>query len=362
MIQALTQGGSERQASIAALALHRRGWDCHVAVERAGGFRAEELERAGVPVHVFPVRSFRRDIWRQAWRLRCFLREHRFHTVHSFDTPGNMLAVPAAWAAGTPLVISSQRAHRSLAGPVWRRLLRLCDRLSHGVVVNCRYLIDHLVQDEATPPRKIHLCYNGLDTTLFQLDGPVAPLPFPAGSVVIGSVCALRPEKDLSVLVEAFARIVTTFPQARLLLVGSGPEREHLQALAARHQIAQLVHFEPSVADTAPWLRALHIFVLPSRSEAFSNSLMEAMACGATVVATAVGGNPELAAPGRGLLFPSGDAPALAGVLASLLDDPAQRKQLRRAASDWVRSELNLETMARTLEHIYETAAAPRPA
>jgi glycosyltransferase involved in cell wall biosynthesis len=324
-----------------------------VAVQRAGGFRAEELQRAGVPIHVFPVRSFPRDGPGQALHLWRFLRQGRFAVVHAFDTPGNFLAVPVARAAGVPLVLASQRAHRDLSAGVRRPALRLCDRLAHGVVVNCQYLVKHLEQDEGVRREKIHLCYNGLDTEAFHPEGARAALPFPAGSVVIGVVCALRPEKDLSVLVDAFAQLAPGFPEARLLVVGSGPEREALEARAMGHGVRERVHFEPSVADTAPWLRAIDVFVLPSRSEAFSNSLMEAMACGAAPVASNVGGNPELAAAGRGLLFPVGDAGALAGQLERLLRNSSERGELRQAASAWVRQELNLERLAGRLESIY---------
>ena len=355
VIQALTQGGSERQAAISAISLRRRGWDCHVAVQRAGGFRSEELQREGVPVHVFPMRSLWRDGLKASWDLWRFLRREGFEVVHAFDTPGNMVAVPVARAAGVRLVLASQRAHRSLSHGIQRPWLQLCDRLAHGVVVNCQYLVEHLTRDEGVRLEKLHLCYNGLDTTVFYPEGAVARLPFPPGSIVIGAVCALRQEKDLTVLVEAFARL-KTHPRARLLVVGSGPERGELVTRVARHGIQKLVHFEPSVADTAPWLRAMDVFVLPSRSEAFSNSLMEAMACGAVPVASRVGGNPELAAPGRGLLFPVGDAVALAELLAMLLEHPEQRDKLRNAASGWVKSELNLDRLADRLESIYTIA------
>jgi L-malate glycosyltransferase len=356
VIQALTQGGSERQAVISAIGLRRLGWDSHVAVQRAGGFRSEELQRAGVPVHVFPLRSFPRDGFGQAWSLGRFLRRERFQVMHAFDTPGNLFAVPVARLAGVPVVLASQRAHRDLSVGPRRRLLQLCDRLAHGVVVNCRYLVNHLVKDEGVRPEKVHLCYNGLDTATFHPDGPAAQLPFPQGSIVIGVVCALRPEKDLMVLVDAFARIGQVFEQARLLIVGSGPEREALQGRVQQHGIWDRTHFEQSVADTAPWLRAIDIFVLPSRLEAFSNSLMEAMACGAVAVASQVGGNPELAAPGRGLLFPVGNVDALAGVLGNLLRDPEQREQMRQDAAIWVKAELNLDRMAARLEAIYLNA------
>src|SRR5205814_323129 len=147
---------------------------------------------------------------------------------------------------GTPLVISSQRAYRELVGPGYRRLLGLCDRLATATVVNCRAIERHLEEDYRVPSAKIHLCYNGLDTSTFYPHERRR-----AGAVVIGGVYALRPEKNIETLLDAFAMIRARKPAVQLLIVGSGPMEISLRQHASALGIAGNVRFEPASADVA---------------------------------------------------------------------------------------------------------------
>lgn len=358
--QALTQGGSERQLAVTALSLDRSRFAPEVAVMREGGIRCAELANAGVPITVFPVTSLKSGLLPQIAAFRRFLREKRFDVVHCFDVPSAIFSVAIARSAGVPVVLSSTRGHRELLSPGQRRAMRVCDRLVHGIVVNCRFLSDHLTREEKIAPGKIHLCYNGVDTAHFQPAGERASLPFPPGSRVIGTICALRPEKNLTVLIEAFAQLAGRWPEAHLLVVGSGPELPRLQSLARERGVESRIHFQPSVGDTARWFRSLDIFVLPSRSEAFSNSIMEAMACGVVPVVSATGGNTELVADGRGLVFEVGNTAALTAHLQNLLGDEPRRAALSRAAAEWVSSELPLNKMAENMGAIYLSLLAKR--
>ncbi len=170
----------------------------------------------------------------------------------------------------------------------------MTDRLVDGIVVNCEYMRQHLENDENVPAKLIHLCYNGIDTAVFRPEAQKRPVEVADATVVIGVVCALRPEKGLSTLVEAFAAIAQQHPGVKLAIVGSGPCLPELQEQARAAQIADRCVFVPKTNEVARWLRAIDIFVLPSLTEALSNALMEAMACGCCAVASRVGGNPEL--------------------------------------------------------------------
>ena len=162
-------------------------------------------------------------------------------------------------------------------------------------------------------------------------------------------ICALRPEKGLKTLLEAFSNVRPSFPEAQLVIVGSGPALRELQALAGEN-----CHFFPAVQDVAPWLRAIDIFVLPSLSEALSNSLMEAMACGCCPIASDVGGNPELIVEGEsGLLFPPADAAALAGRLLAILRDPPRLQRLAANAAARMHSGFTREIAARNMAEVY---------
>jgi len=360
MTYSLGIGGSERQMAEVAMALDPARFQVHAGCLRADGMRAGELRAAGIPILELPVTSFGSlSALKGARMLLRYIREHRIELVHSFDVPLNIFAAPVAWFARKPIVLTSQRAHRLLTPGLFHRWLRVTDRLTDGIVVNCEYMRRHLIRDENVPERIVHLCYNGIDAEVFQPKSSgavVATHPkLESASVVIGVVCSLRREKGLDTLMAGFAPVAREHIGARLLVVGSGRELEGLQSQARALGVFDQCVFVPATDQVAPWLRAMDIFVLPSLSEAFSNSLMEAMACGCCAVASDVGGNPELAGdPRRGVLFEAGNARGLGSILRGLIGDPERRKSLAAAGSDFLRKEFSIARAADRMGEIYD--------
>ncbi len=163
-------------------------------------------------------------------------------------------------------------------------------------------------------------------------------------------------------LIEAFAQVRGLMPQMKLVLVGSGAELENLRQCAARLGVSADCVFQPAVADVSTWLHAMDIFVLPSRSEALSNALMEAMASGCACVASDVGGNGELIADGvNGRLFPAESAEDLAAVLRDLIGAPSLGDRFRARAAADLRARFTIECAARRMEEVYDRLLA-RPA
>ncbi len=356
VVRALGLGGSERQAALMARRLDRRRFDVRVACFHGQGIRAEELRAESIPILEVPLRSYRNaSLVAAAWRLGRYIREQEIELVHAFDSPSTRFGVPVARAAQTPVVLASQRAHRELS-PSWlRHLLRLTDQMTDAIVVNCEFLRRHLVEDEKVPCERIRVCYNGLELDRFSPAGRGKPAEFARARLVVGTVCVLRPEKGLDVLVEAFARLRHAFPDMVLLVVGDGPVRESLLRQAVQLGLGESFRLLPAQSEVAGLLRAIDIFVLPSRSEALSNALMEAMACGCAAVATRVGGNPELVADGKtGLLVAPGDAGELVSALRFLVENEPARARLAESAATFVRSRFSAEASAQRLGEIYE--------
>lgn len=355
MVRELGPGGSERQAAEIARSIDRRRFAPHV-VCFSQGIRADELRRAGVPILRLPVKSFRSpQAFLAAVKLVRYMRAHRIRLVHTFDCPMNIFGVPVARMARIPVVLSSQRAHRSLNSALDNRMLRITDRLVNGVVANCEAMRHHLME-EGVAPERIHVCPNGIDTAIFHSRNRARLASFAGASAVVGAVCVLRPEKDLATLVEAFAALSLRVSGLRLAMVGSGPELSRLQQLATDRGIAASCHFEPATAEVAKWLGSIDIYVLPSRSEALSNSLMEAMACGCAVVASRTGGNPELVREGdSGLLFPPGDFRALAEQLQHLIEDDPLRTRLAESAARLIADEFSMGASVGRMEKLYES-------
>ena len=348
-IRELAAGGSERQLVEVARSLDRAQFEPHVGC-LVKGWRSQALDDAGVPVMTIPVKSFRSlSIWRGMGVLHRYLRRHSIQLVHTFDWPTTSVCVPAARMARVPVVLSSQRGHRSLTPQPQRTIVRLTDRFVDGIVVNCEYMRQHLIHDERVRPSNIELCHNGVDTSLFRqrADRPEGPL-------VIGNVGVLREEKGIPLLIEAFQRFQKMRPDCLLRIVGDGPLRNRLESMRDALDLGRTVTLEPATADVAAKLREFDIFVLPSHSEAFSNSLMEAMATGLPVIASRVGGNPELVQDGTtGLLFPPGNACALSEALLRLAENAALRERLGQAAAASMRQQFTTEQSARRMGEIY---------
>jgi glycosyltransferase involved in cell wall biosynthesis len=369
MARALEAGGSERQLREIAKALDRSAFEPHVGCFRPEGEGRRELEAAGVPVARFPVASFRSPgAVSGAFQLARYIRRHKIRLVHTFDYPATVFAVPASRFLTSAAVLSSQRSHRDLIPRGYRRLVRMTDHLVDAIVVNCDFVRRHLEQEERVPANRIQLCYNGVDLDVFSpLDSPRPP-DLPRDSFVIGVVCALRPEKGLPTLLQAFARVRHLRAGMKLAIVGDGPMLESLQAESQALGIREDCVFALNTGQVTDWLRAIDIFVLPSLSEALSNALMEAMACGCLVVASNVGGNPELVRNGEtGLLFEPGDAASLTAALQTFVESEPLRRRLAEAGAKFVRDGFSIRASAKRMGEIYaqllhsRSVTEPRP-
>lgn len=356
MARELNLGGSERQMTEIAKSLDRSRFEPHIGCFRPEGLRAEELRAAGVPVAQFSVYSYMSPAAvRGAFQLRDYICRHRIKIVHAWDYPLCVFAMPITRLLTNAVAVSSQRAHRELTPRNYKRLVHVSDRMAHAIVVNCEFLRKHLEHDENIPSRRIYLCYNGIDLDKFQASRGLCQPALGGSPLVIGTVCGLRPEKDLPTLLKAFAQVRARQPGMKLAVVGSGPMLADLQSLASSLGIQADCVFESATQNVTDWLHSIDIFVLPSRSEAFSNSIMEAMACGCAVIASNVGGNPELVKDGdTGLLFEAGDAAGLASAIANLVDSEELRRKLSASGERMIRQEFSIGASARRMGEIYE--------
>jgi glycosyltransferase involved in cell wall biosynthesis len=356
MVRTLDFGGSERQCAVTATSLDRGRFDAYVGVFRREGFRVHDVEAAGIPVVQFDVRSFGSRSHVSATAQMCrFIRDRKIRLVHTFDVPATLFGVPAAWAARGPVVLSSGRAYRSLV-PGWQRAaLRLTDRLAAGIVVNCEAMREHLVRDEGVPRSKTHLCYNGIEVNVFHGSRLAhKPAEFGAAELVIGVVCGLREEKGLDVLMAAFSKVASRHRGLRLVFVGSGVYLGPLEAQASELGVREQVVFLPARREVADLLRGIDIFVLASRSEALSNSLMEAMSCGCCVIASDVGGNPELVRDNcTGLLFARNDVEGLVAQLHRVIEDGQLRRRLAAAGQQTIQGQFSQQANAIRMQAIY---------
>jgi glycosyltransferase involved in cell wall biosynthesis len=273
-----------------------------------------------------------------------------------------MFAAPVARLAGLSCIASNLWL-RAMLPRSEQMLLAIVDRLATALFANCHAVARELVTQWHVRGERIHVCHNGVETGEFHARDRERDALRDAG-VVVGTLAVLRPEKNTGLLMDAFARVLPRASDARLLIVGDGPMREALEARAVNLGIRDACIFEGATTTPARWLRAMDVFVLPSRFEAFSNALLEAMACGCCPIGSRVGGTPELIEHGvRGLLFESDDLDGLTSALESVVLDGDRRTRFSHAAASFVEQHLTIEHQSARLAEIYRMVLSePRAA
>lgn len=228
---------------------------------------------------------------------------------------------------------------------------RLAVRRADRIVAVACHMKDRLIAD-GVPADKIRVVHNACLIEPAVLESVLACSP--TRPPRIGIAARLSPEKGVDIGIEAFAQVVKRYPDAQLLIAGEGPEDERMMQVAKRLRVGSRVEWMGYQEDIAGFYDRLTVLLIPSRSEGLPNVALEAMAHGVPVVATAVGGIPEVVADGRtGLLAKSGDIEGLAQRIIRLLDDTLLRNRLRRNGCLEVASRFSLDTRMRALSAIY---------
>lgn len=353
-------GGTERQFVQALRLLDREKYDVRVGcLKRRGPFLAE-VEAMGLPVHEFPITSLKRwstVVWFD--RLMKFFKAERIDIVHAFDFYTNLFAGIAAYLADVPVIIASRRelaGDRSLAQQ-WG--IRLACQFAGAVAANSRAAGSRLTGLFSEHPEKVRIVPNGINLDDFVAQKPAEDvrreIGAGRGTQLVGVLAALRPEKDLGTFLRAAAKVHRTAAEARFVLIGEGSERLKLEALARELGIAERVLFLGDRRDVPDLLHALDVFVLSSTTESFPNAVLEAMAARKPVVATRVGGTPELVEDGvTGYLVPVSDPVGMAHRIVELLHDPAKRRAMGEAGRARAEREFSPGRMRQKLEELYD--------
>lgn len=369
VITRLDRGGSAENTLLSAARM--QGFAAVVAVgltQQGGDSPTEALARergvefVEVPHLVRPISPLQdlRALW-ELWRL---MRRRRFALVHTHTSKAGLLGRVAARLVGVPRLVHTAHGHvfYGYYGPALSRLFvwlerwaaRFTDRL---IALTSAEEADQL-RFGVAPAAKFAVVHSGVDFAPFHRPAPDRlavrrMLGIPPGGLVIGTLGRLTPIKGQADLVQAFAQVRRQVEEAWLLLVGEGEEHAALETLARQLEVEDRVVFAGWREEVPAALRAMDIFAFPSLNEGMGKALVEAMYAGLPVVATRVGGIPELIGEGtEGLLVPPREPAMLAAALLELAGDEGRRRVLGEAAARKAQG-YSVESMIEKLEALY---------
>ena len=296
-------------------------------------------------------------------RLITFLRRHRIDILHTHLFDPSVIGLAGGWLARTPARVVTRHYsdyHTRIARPVHVWLDRLCTRMSHRVIAVSQHTADHLTGVEGAPPAKVRVIHNGIDFERVRVSSVDAPAQVRAELDVVGKrvvlmAARMHPEKGYDNLLAALPGILARVPGLVLLVAGTGPFEAAYRAQCVAAGIERSVRFLGFRRDLPDLMVASDVVVLPSLAEAFGLVVAEALYLGVPVVASRVGGIPEIVDDGvDGLLVPPGDNEALAGALVQLLLDDQRRRSLGGAGREKVSSRFSFRQMLAAYERLYD--------
>ncbi len=356
VIATLDRAGAEGTLVRLCLRLNRAEFEPSVCCLTRGGDYESELRAANVPVSLLGKKG-RYEI-SILWRLRALMREVRPEIVHTWLFTANSWGRSAAWLAGVPIILGSERAVDRWKRPVDRMADRRLAAVSAAVIANCEAVKQYCVDVIGIPADRMRVICNGMDLSRF--DAAFVRALREGVRLRVGTVARLEPQKGISYLLDAMDLLRSSGVDAELWIVGDGPDRPALDAAVQSSQrLSECVRFLGRRDDVPALLGQIDLFVMPSLWEGLPNAVMEAMAARLPVVATNVDGTPELVIDGEtGLLVPPRSAEALADAIAKLLADGALRLRMGQAGRQRVEQQFTEDRMIAETEALYRELAA----
>jgi glycosyltransferase involved in cell wall biosynthesis len=366
----LTAGGSERflRNLLTRLPAERYSVDVlQLTEEPDPSSRVAQLDNAAVTLSYHPIGAvYGLRGWSAFRRVRARVRRGDYDIVQSQHEKSDLINALLPRRAGLHTIsnrrdMGFQKSARVSA--LFRKLNRRFDR----IVAPSKSIVDMLVADENAERIRCRTIPNGVDTNVFRPADTErrrdlrAQLGFTDADTLIGIVASFTPVKRHVDLLAAFALVAKSHPTARLLLVGDGPLRNAVVSQIAQLGLGESVALLGPRSDVDQILPALDVFVLSSNTEGLSNAILEAQACGLPVVATAVGGNPDLVHVGKtGWLVPPELPAELARALSEAIAQAQTGREFGANARAHVLREHSVDAMALAYEHLYRELADAR--
>jgi glycosyltransferase involved in cell wall biosynthesis len=349
-----TLGGGERIVLKLAALLPQYGYRVSILTFSAHPESAG-LKSPPCSVYLLPLqRTYDLTAMRGSFDLRSFLKDQRIRIVQTFFESSDIWAGFVTKAMSSAKLIWSRRDMGILRTGKHHAAYRLMAGAPDRVFAVSEQVRRHCIEVDGIDPSRVQTVYNGLDLADWNAASRSVER---AGDSVVATVGNIRRVKGHDVFIRAAASVAEKFPYASFRIAGDVLEPEYfaeLQALVSELKLSGRFHFVGGVTDVRDYLSAAEVFVLPSRSEGFSNAIVEAMAAALPVVATNVGGNTEAVQDGvSGLIVPPDDPDALASAIMSLLSDTAKAKQMGEAGKRLTAEKFTTEAMMGQITSVY---------
>jgi glycosyltransferase involved in cell wall biosynthesis len=355
MIDELLRGGTETQLLELINGLDRTKVRPFLCLRDGRAEESRSLEPPDCPLLRLEMRSAWSPLaWAKIWSLTRWLRKWEIDVMQVYFPESTYIGVTAARLAGVRKIVRTRNNLGYWVTPFHRRMGRLCNRYVDVLIANCEACRESVIADEGIAPERVVVLENGVDLSLFPVETNGRSSMSAPSTIRVGVVANLSPVKGLDVFVRAAADVARSFPSATFEIAGDGPMRPQIERLIDEHGLTRQFKLPGRISAIPSFIAGLDVAVLPSFSEGMSNALLEYMAVGRPIVATAVGANPRLITHEvHGLLVPPGDHLALALAMRRLLGNTVLAKQLAANARRRVVEQYSRQAMLRRFEKFY---------
>jgi len=357
VVPSLNIGGRERVVLELITRLDRNKFDVELCCLKGRGSFSDLFSQQGIQITYFG-KGKNWDVG-MYYRLRNFLKDRQIDIVH-IHNPGALVyaAVGAIWA-GVPVIINSEHGYEYVVGGL-KRYIEMLIRSCIDVTISVSEALSVHLFSGLFLRKKITVIHNGIDTSVYEHNESSSHLSlrerfnFSKSDIIIGNVARLARIKNHRMLLETMKLIVKEVQAAKLLIVGDGILRNELEVYSRSIGISDNVFFWGEANNVPELLQLMDVFVLSSNAEGISMTILEAMASGKAVVATNVGGNPEIIKNDvTGILVPPNDPEAMAEAVLSLLRDRERLSLLGLEGKRRVKECFNIETAVKKTEELY---------
>jgi len=358
LVEELTIGGLEKTLTAVALSLNKRKYNVSVWCLREGGFFADKLVKEGIDVKVLHISTSRNPL--SIYKLYRLLKIHKFDIIHTHAYSAGTIGRISAFLAGIPVIISHNHSVYDYYNKRYHFVEWLLSLITDRVICISEVVNRFANETQRINAKKLITIHNGIDDVCSVTEKRSSDLKkelgLPINHSIIGTIAHLEEHKGLKYLLESASLLLASRRDISFLLVGEGVLERTLKKLCVDLKIEKNVIFAGERSDIPEILFSIDIFVLPSLREGLPLTILEAMACGKPVIATNVGGIPEIVIDGvSGILVSPKDPEALYRAMDELLNDRTKLTKMGHHGERVCEESFSSNAMIEKIENLYDS-------